>query len=212
MTESIRIQVDRALIDEWEQNTLSAEWGATLFNGANYDARKCQFSRSIAGGDYAISISSADWASCGGFVSVQNGMLTVSNKVSRDVDHSVISFEEPVFDWTCQYQISVAEGIVGPPLPRKPIQIIENHNFNIKMNFYCDDRDVANRQQLQTLDGNNVIMTDKVFVNIDLNQLNQFQHLPKMGMRLGDCVAKLDMEIKLKNLQSFKMDAQLLSD
>ena len=33
-------------------------------------------------------------------------------------------------------------------------------------------------------------MTDKVFVNIDLNQLNQFQHLPKMGMRLGDCVAE----------------------
>ena len=33
-------------------------------------------------------------------------------------------------------------------------------------------------------------MTDKVFVNIDLNQLNQFQHLPKMGMRLGDCIAE----------------------
>ena len=33
-------------------------------------------------------------------------------------------------------------------------------------------------------------MTDQVFVNIDLNQLNQFQHLPKMGMRLGDCVAE----------------------
>ena len=48
----------------------------------------------------------------------------------------------------------------------------------------------VNRQPLQTFQGSNVIMTDKVFVNIDLNQLNQFQHLPKMGMRLGDCVAE----------------------
>ena len=40
------------------------------------------------------------------------------------------------------------------------------------------------------MNGNAVIMTDQVFVNIDLNQLNQFQHLPTMGMRLGDCTAE----------------------
>ena len=33
-------------------------------------------------------------------------------------------------------------------------------------------------------------MTDQVYVNIDLNQLNQFQHLPQMSMRLGDCTAE----------------------
>jgi len=191
MTEMIQIQVDQALIEDWEQNKLSTTWGATLFHGSQFNARQCQFNRlSNANSDYSLTISAADWAKCGGSVSVQNGMLTVSNKVSRDVTHDVISFEEPVFDWTCQYQIAVSEGVVGPPPPRNPIQIVENHNFNIKMNFYCDPRTDVNRKQLETLGGNNVIMTDQVFVNIDLNQLNQFQHLPKMGMRLGDCVAE----------------------
>ena len=57
------------------------------------------------------------------------------------------------------------------------------------INFFLAREDV-NRQQLQTLNGNAVIMTDQVYVNIDLNQLNQFQHLPTMGMRLGDCTAE----------------------
>ena len=98
MTEMIQIQVDQDLIDDWEQNNLSSEWGANLFHGSKFDDSRCQYTRISSGNsDYAITISAADWTKCGGSVSVQNGMLTVSNKVSRDVTHSIISFEEVMF-------------------------------------------------------------------------------------------------------------------
>ena len=98
MTEMIQVQVDQALINDWEKNSLSAEWGAALFHGTQYNDAKCQYNKiSTSNGDYAITISAADWTKCGGAVSVQNGMLTVSNKVSRDVTHSVISFFEVSF-------------------------------------------------------------------------------------------------------------------
>ena len=94
MTEMIRVTVDQALINDWEQ-TKSSAWNGILFHGSNYE--KCQFSRTMTNSDYAITISAADWAKCGGSVSVQNGMLTVSNKVSRDIDHAVISFEQVIY-------------------------------------------------------------------------------------------------------------------
>ena len=95
MTEMIRVTVDQALINDWKQATMSKTWNGVLFHGSNYE--KCQFTRTMTNSDYAITISAADWAKCGGSVSVQNGMLTVSNKVSRDIDHTVISFEEVIY-------------------------------------------------------------------------------------------------------------------
>lgn len=97
MTEMIRVTVDQELINEWEKTKMSNNWGVNLFHGSNYKAKDCQFSRTMTNSDYAITISAADWAKCGGSVSVQNGMLTVSNKVSRDVNHDVISFEEVIY-------------------------------------------------------------------------------------------------------------------
>ena len=94
MTEMIRVTVDQALINDWKQ-TKSSAWNGILFHGSNYE--KCRFSRAMTNSDYAITISAADWAKCGGSVSVQNGMLTVSNKVSRDIDHAVISFEQVIY-------------------------------------------------------------------------------------------------------------------
>ena len=93
----IRVTVDQELINEWEKTKMSNNWGVNLFHGSNYKAKDCQFSRTMTNSDYAITISAADWAKCGGSVSVQNGMLTVSNKVSRDVNHDVISFEEVIY-------------------------------------------------------------------------------------------------------------------
>ena len=92
----IRVTVDQELIAEWEKAKMG-NWGANLFHGSDFTAKNCQFARSITNSDYAITISAADWAKCGGSVSVQNGMLTVSNKVSRDVNHAVISFEEVIY-------------------------------------------------------------------------------------------------------------------
>ena len=98
MTEMIRVQVDQALINEWEKNSLSNEWDAILFHGSQFGDSKCQYNRiSLGNNDYAIEIAAADWTKCGGSVSVQNGALTASNKVSRDVTHSVISFVEVNF-------------------------------------------------------------------------------------------------------------------
>ena len=94
MTEIIRVTVDQALINDWEQ-TKSSTWNGILFHGSNFE--KCRFSRTMTNSDYAMTISAADWAKCGGSVSVQNGMLTVSNKVSRDIDHAVISFVQVIY-------------------------------------------------------------------------------------------------------------------
>ena len=96
MTEMIRVTVDQALINDWEQ-TKSSAWKGTMFHGSNFADDECRFTRTMTNSDYAITISAADWAKCGGSVSVQNGMLTVSNKVSRDIDHTVISFEEVIY-------------------------------------------------------------------------------------------------------------------
>ena len=95
MTEMIRVTVDQALVTRWKQATMTNAWNGILFHGSNYE--KCRFTRAMTNSDYAITISAADWAKCGGSVSVQNGMLTVSNKVSRDIDHSVISFEQVIY-------------------------------------------------------------------------------------------------------------------
>ena len=95
MTEMIRVTVDQALINDWEQ-TKSSAWKGRMFHGSNFADKTCQFTRTMTNSDYAITISAADWAKCGGSVSVQNGMLTVSNKVSRDIDHTVISFEQVI--------------------------------------------------------------------------------------------------------------------
>ena len=97
MTEMIRVTVDQELITKWEQATMSTAWDGTLFHGSDFESSGCQFTRSMTNSDYAITIAAADWAKCGGSVSVQNGMLTVSNKVSRDVNHAVISFEEVIY-------------------------------------------------------------------------------------------------------------------
>lgn len=97
MTEMIRVTVDQALLSDWKQTSMSNAWEGLLFHGSDFDASQCQFSTSNTNSDYAITISAADWAKCGGSVSVQNGMLTVSNKVSRDIDHSVISFVEVIY-------------------------------------------------------------------------------------------------------------------
>ena len=96
MTEMIRVTVDQALVTDWKQAKSDA-WDGILFHGSNFEGNGCQFTRTMTNSDYAITISAADWAKCGGSVSVQNGMLTVSNKVSRDIDHTVISFEEVIY-------------------------------------------------------------------------------------------------------------------